>query len=80
MKEYKANIVAMDSNSVKYTIFRNNTIVFSEDVEPVNIGFIKSIFLLLLFGGPRVQESLFKKAKIRSEQFIKVMKDNEQEN
>lgn len=75
--EYRKSVDATSYNTVKYSIFRNGKLVFSENIEPGTIGFFKTIFLWALFGFPRVQRSLFKKAHKVADKYIENMKIHE---
>lgn len=74
---YEFSVMTKSFNTVEITVFRDKAIVFTNIVEPANIGFIKTMFLGVVFGMPKVQEALLKKAKLRCEQYIKTMRDNE---
>lgn len=77
MSEYIKTVEAKSHNTVVYSVFRGDKRVFSEEVEPITIGIVKTIFLWLFFGFPRVQRALFVKAHNLADKYISVMSEQE---
>jgi len=77
MYNYTKTVEAKSHNTVVYSVLRDGIVVFSEEVEPITIGIVKTIFLWVFFGFPRVQNALFGKAHSLADKYIDVMSKQE---